>query len=136
MVQGDPDGIETTLGALDRDSQCIWAGLIHLFRILRINRHGSLERTDQFHLYDLVRIEGLDDVLAGVDRNDLYKVYVLEHVVPRFNNPSGVFDNDRYLYEIFVKQGDAALIASLDTLFTQIATVADVNFTQDIDPII
>ena len=81
-------------------------------------------------------IEGLDDVLGGVDRNDLYKVYVLEHVVPRFNNPSGVFDNDRYLYEIFVKQGDAALIASLDTLFTQIASVADVNFTQDIDPII
>ncbi len=84
-------------------------------------------------------IEGSDDVLAGIDRTDLYKSFVLEHVVPRFNNPSGVFDNDRYLYEIFVKDGDAVLIGNIRTLFTQIATVADVPFENGtgtgIDPI-
>ena len=78
-------------------------------------------------------IEGSDAVIAGIDRDDLYKVYVIEHVVPRFNNPSGVFDNDRYLYEIFVKQGDAALIASLNNLFAAIETVSGVAFEQNID---
>ena len=83
--------------------------------------------------------KGSDDVLAGIDRTDLYKSFVLEHVVPRFNNPSGVFDNDRYLYEIFVKDGDTTLITKIETLFTQIATVADVPFENGagtgIDPI-
>jgi hypothetical protein len=85
-------------------------------------------------------IEGSDDVVAGIDRTDLYKSFVLEHVVPRFNNPSGVFDNDRYLYEIFVKDGNAVLIGNIRTLFTQIATVADVPFENGtgtgIDPIL
>jgi hypothetical protein len=35
-----------------------------------------------------------------VDRNRLYhKVYLL-HSVPRFNNPTGTFDNDQYLVEV------------------------------------
>ena len=31
------------------------------------------------------------------------KVYHLLHSVPRFNNPSGVFDNDQYHYKIYSK---------------------------------
>ena len=32
-----------------------------------------------------------------VDRNALYDCYYILHSVPRFNNPSGTFDNDQYL---------------------------------------
>jgi len=54
-------------------------------------------------------IEGSDRILASVDRNDalgnpvMYKAWYLLHSIPRFNNPTGVFDNDQYLYKIYVK---------------------------------
>ena len=35
-----------------------------------------------------------------VDRSRLYHKYYLLHSVPRFNNPTGTFDNDQYLIEI------------------------------------
>ena len=35
--------------------------------------------------------------------NGMYRVYHLLHNVPRFNNPSGVFDNDQYHYKVYVK---------------------------------
>jgi len=36
----------------------------------------------------------------------LYDRIYLLHNVPRFYNPSGTFDNDQYLVEIIVEQGD------------------------------
>ena len=52
------------------------------------------------------------DAIVGcngfIDRNLLYdRIYIL-HNVPRFYNPSGTFDNDQYLVEIIVDQGDIA----------------------------
>lgn len=41
-----------------------------------------------------------DQILNSVSRNALYTRYYILHNVPRFNNPSGVFDNDRYMLEI------------------------------------
>lgn len=55
-----------------------------------------------------------DDILNSVDRNQMYTRYVIEHVVPRFNNPSGVFDNDRYCLEIYVP-GVGVSNAALET---------------------
>lgn len=83
-------------------------------------------------------IEGSDDILASVTRSALYKTYVIQHSVPRFNNPTGVFDNDQYLYKIYVPCTDALLIAAVDTLFGDIASWAasngnNVPFVQDID---
>lgn len=83
-------------------------------------------------------IEGSDDILASVDRTALYKTYVIQHTVPRFNNPSGVFDNDQYCYKIYVKCSESALITSMDTFMGQIATWAAANgnnvpFQADID---
>ena len=43
-------------------------------------------------------IEQSSDIINAVDRDALYHVFTLEHVVPRFNNPSGIFDNDKYCY--------------------------------------
>jgi hypothetical protein len=40
------------------------------------------------------------DILNSVNRNALYTRYYLLHSVPRFNNPSGTFDNDQYLLEV------------------------------------
>ncbi len=69
-------------------------------------------------------IEGFDPILAAVDRNINYKVYYLQHSVPRFNNPSGVFDNDQYLYEIYVDPADAAADADMAALWTAISAKA------------
>jgi hypothetical protein len=41
-----------------------------------------------------------NQIVSAINRNALYTKYYLLHNVPRFNNPTGVFDNDRYLLEI------------------------------------
>jgi hypothetical protein len=46
-----------------------------------------------------------NDVYAAIDRFDTYTRYYIQHSVPRFNNPTGTFDNDQYLLEI-VTDGD------------------------------
>jgi hypothetical protein len=66
-------------------------------------------------------IEGFDEIVGAIDRSALYKAYYLQHSVPRFNNPSGVFDNDQYLYTVYVKSTDAAVITQMDTLWDEIA---------------
>tara|TARA_R110000751_G_scaffold69655_2_gene141364 strand:- start:1524 stop:3041 length:1518 start_codon:yes stop_codon:yes gene_type:complete len=38
---------------------------------------------------------------AAAACNGKYKIYHLLHNVPRFNNPSGVFDNDQYHYRVY-----------------------------------
>jgi hypothetical protein len=42
-----------------------------------------------------------DQIISAIDRNGLYYRYAILHSVPRFNNPSGTFDNDQYLLEVF-----------------------------------
>lgn len=56
------------------------------------------------------------DILNSVNRNALYTRYFILHSVPRWNNPTGVFDADRYMLEIIVSEpnplipvGNAAL---------------------------
>jgi len=74
-------------------------------------------------------IEGSSVVRDSVDRSALYKVFYLQHSVPRFNNPSGVFDNDQYLYEIFVIPGSAAdtnLTAMWGAISAQAAALSNI----------
>ena len=42
-----------------------------------------------------------NQIVSSVNRSGLYYRYSILHSVPRFNNPSGTFDNDQYLLEIF-----------------------------------
>jgi hypothetical protein len=42
----------------------------------------------------------LIDITAAVNRNALYACYFILHSVPRYNNPTGTFDNDQYLLAI------------------------------------
>jgi len=45
---------------------------------------------------------GVLNLTTVAARNGLYNRFCILHSVPRFNNPSGVFDNDQYLIEIAV----------------------------------
>jgi hypothetical protein len=69
------------------------------------------------------QIEGSDDILAAIDRDALYKVYYIQHSIPRLNNPTSTFDNDQYVYKIYVKCSETATITAMDTLMGKIATV-------------
>lgn len=46
------------------------------------------------------------DVFDAIDRGSLYTRYYIQHNVPRFNNPTGTFDNDQYLLEIITDGRD------------------------------
>ena len=50
------------------------------------------------------------DMSTAIPRNALYQRYFLLHSVPRFNNPTGVFDNDRYMLEIITPVGGNATL--------------------------
>lgn len=50
-----------------------------------------------------------DQILASVNRNALYTRYFILHNVPRYNNPTGMFDSDRYLLEI-ITNGNMPLL--------------------------
>ena len=59
-----------------------------------------------------------NQIVNAVNRNGLYyKVYLL-HSVPRFNNPSGTFDNDQYLLEVVFYGGGATLAAQAANAIT------------------
>lgn len=74
-------------------------------------------------------IEGSDDVLSNIDRTANYIQYNILHSVPRFNNPSGVFDNDQYLYSIYIKCDDTLAQTAWEGLLAEIATAASVTAT-------
>ena len=83
-------------------------------------------------------IEGSNDILNAIDRTALYKVYYIQHSIPRLNNATSMFDNDQYVYKIYVKSTDAAVITSLDALMGNLATLASnygnpIAFIDEID---
>ena len=54
---------------------------------------------------DAVRMNEIEQMGVsnyGITRSALYDVFYVLHTVPRFNNPTGVFDNDQYLIKIGV----------------------------------
>ena len=88
-------------------------------------------------------IEGFDAIKAAVTRNALYKVYYLQHSIPRLSNPTGTFDNDQYVYQFFVPclVGGVTnpIIADMDGLFGDIAILCNspygnpITFDTDVD---
>jgi hypothetical protein len=55
------------------------------------------------------------DIINSVNRNALYTRYYILHTVPRYNNPTGVFDNDQYMLEIITNGTNAALESYMTT---------------------
>ena len=72
-------------------------------------------------------IEMSDELVAAVDRTATYRAYYIQHTVPRFNNPTGVFDNDQYVYKVYVKCSDTVAQAELDNLFEDLEAWAGDN---------
>ena len=72
----------------------------------------------------LREIEMSDELLAAVDRTATYKAYYIQHSVPRFNNPSGVFDNDQYVYKIYVKCSDGPAQLEVEKLMDALSAWA------------
>lgn len=64
-----------------------------------------------------------DAIFDAVDRSAKYDVYYLQHSVPRFNNPSGTFDNDQYLLKIVIPSGASA--AAFETVIEDALTAVN-----------
>jgi hypothetical protein len=56
-----------------------------------------------------------NQIISTIDRGGLYYRYVLIHNVPRFNNPTGTFDNDQYALTVYALDP-----TTLSTFFTTI----------------
>lgn len=54
------------------------------------------------------------DVSNAIDRTASYTRYYIQHSVPRFNNPTGTFDNDQYLLEIITDGVDGTFEAFVE----------------------
>jgi hypothetical protein len=56
-----------------------------------------------------------NQIIGAIDRGALYYRYVLIHNVPRFNNPSGTFDNDQYALTIFSTDALPTFVSDIST---------------------
>jgi len=72
-------------------------------------------------------IEGSEEVISAVDRSALYKTYYVQHSVPRLNNATSVFDNDQYVYEIFVKCDDDDTQGEVEALLDILVAAANAS---------
>ena len=63
---------------------------------------GDGVNIDTFRMREIEANPGVLNMMSLANRNGLYNKFCILHSVPRFNNPSGVFDNDQYLIEIAV----------------------------------
>lgn len=61
---------------------------------------------------------------AGRGRRNSYKYYYIQHTVPRFNNPTGVFDNDQYVVAVAIPCFNTTLIEKTDAVWDKIGDYA------------
>ena len=65
-------------------------------------------------------------IVDAVAVADPYSIYYLQHSVPRFNNPTGVFDNDQYIVAVAVINTAAGVLTAMDNMITQITALTGV----------
>jgi len=65
------------------------------------NAYPDSSRVDSLRMREIEA----DPALATITRSALYDQVMILHNVPRFNNPTGTFDNDQYLLVIHVPTG-------------------------------
>jgi len=65
------------------------------------NAYPDSTRVDSLRMREIEA----DPALATINRNGLYDQVQILHSVPRFNNPTGTFDNDQYLLVVHVPAG-------------------------------
>lgn len=70
------------------------------------------------------------DVYGTINRFSSYSRYYIQHSVPRFNNPTGTFDNDQYLLEVIAPATvSLTLSAASGTGAVAISSANALNFT-------
>jgi hypothetical protein len=82
---------------------------------------------DTFRMREIEANPGVLNMLSVANRNGLYNKLCILHNVPRWNNPTGVFDNDQYLIEIAVPQavGLSSFFASTTTSAGKLSTITN-----------
>jgi len=94
--------VESTPGTMQQTS-----GETVLRKLLLTESYGQAPfHQGNMDAFRMREIEGSEEVISAVDRTALYKTYYVQHSIPRLNNATSVFDNDQYVYEIFVKCSD------------------------------
>ena len=78
------------------------------------------ERYMQNHFNDDPRIR---EILNGnsvftINRNSTYYRYMVVHNVPRFNNPSSMFDNDQYVCEVITSAVSATFESDINAILS------------------
>ena len=80
--------------------------------ILSESYRQSYFATD-FRIREITQGDAIVGCNGFINRNTLYdRIYIL-HNVPRFYNPTGTFDNDQYLVELIVDQGDLTVVGGV-----------------------
>lgn len=82
------------------------------------NAYPDSSRVEQLRMREIEA----DPMLSSVTRSALYDQILILHNVPRWNNPSGMFDNDQYLLQFFVPTGSN--VTALTTYITGAANLA------------
>tara|TARA_R110001592_G_scaffold122340_3_gene328968 strand:+ start:6322 stop:7707 length:1386 start_codon:yes stop_codon:yes gene_type:complete len=72
-------------------------------------------------------IEGSKAILDNFPTAAQYHMFTLQHTVPRYNNPSGVFDNDQYRYTIYTTGGVNANATTFKTFLDRIQLHAGIE---------
>jgi hypothetical protein len=100
--QGDPcvDQIFCTTNASTEAKQGSGYGHRYLRDVILFRRYMQEQ-----YVYDprLREVMNQDQSYLWVVGTDFYTTYGILHSVPRFNNPTGVFDNDQYLVTIIME---------------------------------
>ena len=88
---------------------------------------GDGVNIDTFRMREIEANPGVMSMLSTANRNALYNKLCILHNVPRWNNPTGVFDNDQYLIEIVVPQaiGLGSFFASTGTTNGKLSTITN-----------
>lgn len=68
-----------------------------------------------------------NQIVSSINRSALYYRYVLIHNVPRFNNPTGVFDNDQYALTIFSTGAMSTFVTDITNWLTGCDTQCNIE---------
>lgn len=67
-----------------------------------------------------------DNYFAAINRNALFTRYVIQHSVPRYNNPSGIYDDDQYALNIYTSVATAVAFEAFMATWLGAAAVGGV----------
>lgn len=83
----------------------VFKDLILSDRYMQMPRNQGIKDSARFR--EIEQSDNLLNNITAANRNYWYTIYYLTHSVPRYNNPTGVFDNDQYTYSIAVPKWSA-----------------------------